>query len=53
MVWYPNFRKIFREFRSEAEERALTNQAFFKFCGFLTLVAAMLWGRRYLLVANE
>lgn len=46
---FPNFRRIFREFRSEEEERELTNAAFFKFCGFVTLVMGMLIGRTILL----
>ncbi len=48
-MFFPNFRRIFREFRGEDEERELTHAAFFKFCGFLVLVAGMLLGRSVLL----
>lgn len=42
---FPNFRKIFCEFRSAAEERIHRNGALFKFYGFVLLVVGMLLGR--------
>lgn len=49
---FPNFRRIFCEFRSAAEERIQRNGALFKFYGFLLVVAGMLVVRTRLLSAN-
>ena len=49
---FPNFRKIYTQFRTEDEERRLANAAVFKFCGFLTMAGVILIGR-HLLVLKE
>lgn len=36
----PDFRRIYQTFRTEEEERDISNSAFFKFCGFIASVVA-------------
>ena len=43
---FPNFRKIYTQFRTKEEERQLANAAVFKFCGFLTLSVILIVGRQ-------
>lgn len=43
---FPNFRKIYTQFRTKEEERQLANAAVFKFCGFLAISAIIIVGRQ-------
>ena len=42
---FPNFRKIYTQFRTEEEEKHLANAAVYKFCGFVVISAIFIVGR--------
>ena len=42
----PNFRKIYSAFRSPEEEKSLSNQAVYKFAGFVLVVLLMSIAKR-------
>ncbi len=50
---FPNFRKIYTQFRTEDEERQLANAAVFKFCGFVAMAGVILIGRHLLLKEHQ
>ena len=44
-LMFPNFRKIYTQFRTEEEEKHLANAAVYKFCGFVVISAIFIVGR--------
>lgn len=43
---FPNFRKIYTQFRTREEERVMANHAVFKLCGFGAISLVLLLGRQ-------
>jgi hypothetical protein len=41
MVAFPNFRKIFQDFRTPEDEKNISNAAVFKFITFVAIIVGM------------
>ncbi len=46
MSSFPNFRRIFQEYRTPEEEKRYANSALFKFCGYVAVCVGAIVIRR-------
>jgi hypothetical protein len=46
MSSFPNFRKIFQDYRTPEEEKQIANSALFKFCGYVAVAVVAMVMRR-------